>query len=270
MIQAILIQATPMKTNRAVVALAGIFTACAPPAGSTAPSTVGGGSAAPPQVSAAAVATPKRSYPKMAPIEQYQEKSAADEIALARTAAPPSISADADVLVLGSHGYETAVKGKNGFVCFVERAWAGGFEDPEFWNPRTRAPNCFNPEAVRTQLPEYMKRTEWVLSGVSKEEMITRTRAAYADQSFKPPQPGAFSFMLSKNGYLNDDAGGPWYPHVMFFVPHGQAAAWGAGLEGSPVLGQEGTEIESTVLFIPVRRWSDGTPVATPPAPHSH
>src|SRR5262249_20592748 len=80
----------------------------------------------------------KSPYPTMAPIEQYREKSVADEIALARSAAPASISSDAEVLVLGSRGYETAVKGKNGFVCFVQRSWAAGFDDPDFWNPKLR------------------------------------------------------------------------------------------------------------------------------------
>src|SRR5262252_6880077 len=74
-------------------------------------------------------------YPAMAPVEQYRIADAADEIALARSAAPPSISADAEVLVLGKQGYEPAVKGKNGFVCFVERSWAASFDDAEFWNP---------------------------------------------------------------------------------------------------------------------------------------
>jgi hypothetical protein len=242
-----------------VASLGGIGAACAPPAASPTSAT-----------SATSAAPSKRSYPAMAPVEQYLEKSPADEIALARSAAPPSISADADVLVLGTHGYEPAVKGTNGFVCFVERNWAAGFESAEFWNPRSRAPNCFNAEAARTELPPYLKRTEWVLAGVSKQEIVDRTRAAFGDGSFKMPGPGAFSFMLSKDGYLNDEAGGPWYPHVMFFVPHGQAAAWGAGLAGSPILGEEGTEIESTVLFIPVRRWSDGSPAMPPAGPHTH
>jgi len=256
------------KTCRAAIeiillaSLGGIGVACAPPAAS--PASVASAT------SAETPAPPRRSYPTMAPVEQYLEKSPADEIALARTAAPPSISADADVLVLGAHGYETAVKGKNGFVCFVQRNWAAGFESAEFWNPRSRAPNCFNAEAARTELPQYLKRTEWVLAGVSKQEMIDRTRAAFADQSFKMPAPGAFSFMLSKDGYLNDEAGGPWYPHVMFFVPHGQAAVWAAGLDGSPVLGQEGSDIESTVLFIPVPRWSDGSLAPIPGQPHTH
>jgi hypothetical protein len=209
-------------------------------------------------------------YPTMAPIAQYRIANPQDEIALARSAAPPSISADAEVLVLGERGYETAVKGKNGFVCFIERSWTAGFDDPEFWNPKILAPNCFNPAAVRTELPQLLKRTEWVLAGVSKQQMIEKTRAAVADHSFKVPEPGAFSFMLSKRGYVSDNGPGPWLPHVMFFVPHGQAAAWGAGLEGSPVLGQDASVIESTVLFIPVRRWSDGSPAPPPAEQHTH
>jgi hypothetical protein len=207
-------------------------------------------------------------YPAMAPIAQYRISARDDEIALARSAAPPSISVDADVLVLGDRGYETAVKGKNGFVCFVERSWDAGFDDPQFWNPKRRGPNCLNPPAARTVLPQYLKRTEWVLAGVSRQEMKAKTRSAIAGHEFKSPEPGALSFMLSKNGYVSDDAAGPWLPHVMFYVPHGQAAAWGAGLEGSPVIGKDGSDIEPTVLFVPVRRWSDGSPAQPPAAQH--
>ena len=206
----------------------------------------------------------------MAPADQYRMASAQDEIALARTAAPASISADAEVLVLGKRGYEVAVKGKNGFVCFVERSWTAGFEDPEFWNPKLRAPNCFNPPAVRSVLPQYLKRTELVLSGASRQQLIDAARAAFASHSFVPPEAGSFSFMLSRQGYVSDQAEGPWLPHVMFFVPQGQAAIWGANLEDSPVLGADGSAVEPTVLFIPVRRWSDGTPAPPPPPAEKH
>jgi len=208
-------------------------------------------------------------YPAMAPVEQYRIADQQDEIALARSAAPPSISADAEVLVLGKQGYVTAVRGRNGFVCFVERSWAAGFDDAEFWNPKLRAPNCFNPPAVRSVLPQYLKRTEWVLARVGKAQLIDKARAAFANHSFGAPESGSFSFMLSKQGYLSDDAAGPWVAHVMFFVPHGQVAAWGAGLKGSPVLGVDGGPFEPTVLFIPVPHWSDGSlapPLAAPPA----
>ncbi|MBS0377439.1 MAG: hypothetical protein JSS29_03050 [Proteobacteria bacterium] len=195
---------------------------------------------------------------------------AEEEIAFARTAAPPSISKDADVMVLGPHGYETRVKGTNGFVCFVERSWTGGFHDVEFWNPKIRAPNCFNPPAVRSVLPQYLKRAEWAFAGNTREQMIRKAADAFAAGQFTPPDPGSFSFMLSKLSFLGDDAGGPWYPHVMFFVSHGQAAAWGAGLEGSPIIGGEGDPSEPTVLYIPVRRWSDGTPAPPPGDRHQH
>jgi hypothetical protein len=209
----------------------------------------------------------KTAYSEMAPVEQYRIANREEEIALARSAAPPSISGDAQVLVLGNHGYETAVKGKNGFVCFVERSWAAGFDDPEFWNPKLRAPNCFNPSAARTELPQYLKRTQWVLAGATREQLVERTKAAVAGHSFKAPEAGAFSFMLSKDGYVGDAAAGPWLPHVMFFLPHGQARNWGANKEGSPIIGKDGSAVETTILFIPVRSWSDGSP-APPPKEH--
>ena len=211
-------------------------------------------------------------YPAMAPPEQYRMASAQDEIALARSAAPPSISADAEVLVLGKRGYEVAVKGKNGFVCLVQRSWTAGLDDPEFWNPKLRAPDCLNPPAVRSVLPQYLKRTESVLSGATRQKLVEEARSAFSNHTFGPPEPGSFAFMLSKGGYLSDDSAGPWLPHVMLFVPHGQVPIWGAGLEGSPVLGADGSPNEPTVLFIPVRRWSDGTPAPPPPslAQHQH
>jgi len=72
---------------------------------------------------------------------------------LARSAAPDSISRDATILVLGRQGYETAVEGKNGFVCMVERGWMAAFDWPEFWNPKVRAAGCLNPQAARSILP---------------------------------------------------------------------------------------------------------------------
>jgi hypothetical protein len=205
-------------------------------------------------------------YPKPAPLAQYRITDPKAEIALARSSAPPSISANAEVLVLGSHGYETAVKGTNGFVCIVLRSWTARFDgDPEFWNPKGRSPTCYNAPAVRSVLPHVLKRAEWVLAGASKEQMIEKTKAAYTDHTLVNPEAGAMSFMLSKKGYISDEAGGPWLPHLMFFVPNGHAAEYGADMEGSNVFGPEASPIEPTIIFVPVRRWSDGSP-APPPA----
>lgn len=196
----------------------------------------------------------------MAPIEQYRIASRSDEIALARSAAPDSISGDAEILVLGDHGYETAVKGKNGFVCLVERSWFASFTDAEFWNPRLRGPDCLNPAAVSSVLPANLERTRWVLAGVSKAEMLTRSRSSSAARQV--PAPGAMGYMLSKQGHLSD-VDGHWHPHLMFFQPHTALSAFGANLPGSPLYGQEGAPEETTVLFIPVAKWSDGTPATT-------
>jgi hypothetical protein len=211
-------------------------------------------------------------YPAMAPIADYRMSSPADEIAMARSAAPPSVSADAEVLVLGDRGYETAAPGKNGFVCLIERAWASGLDDAEFWNPKERGPICLNPAAARSVLPAYLERTRWVLAGATRTVIADRTRAAVTAGRYAAPEVGAMSFMMSRLGYLNDDAGGPWHPHVMLFLPSAAAppATWGANLHGSPVLGARVSDLEPvTLFFIPVRKWSDGTPDADPPAAHA-
>src|SRR5947209_5169883 len=82
-------------------------------------------------------------YPKMAPLDQYLMADRNEEIALAKSAAPPSIARDAKVMVLERTGYLTGVQGKNGFVCIVARSWMG-LDDADFWNPKARSPICFN------------------------------------------------------------------------------------------------------------------------------
>src|ERR1700733_8891482 len=182
----------------------------------------------------------KALYPKMAPVEQYMMERSA-EIALALSAAPPSISADAEVMVMGPHGYEVAVKGKNGFVCMVERAWMSGIDDPAFWNPKLRGPICLNPAAARSYLPRTIKKTELILAGRSKDQMFAEIKAALDKKELPAPEPGAMCYMMSKQGYLSD-SDGHWHPHLMFFAPLTDPAAWGAGLPGSPVIAFPGTE----------------------------
>jgi hypothetical protein len=204
----------------------------------------------------------KPAYPAMARIEQYRAASASEEIALSRSAAPTSISGDASVLTLGDHGYETAFKGKNSFVCLVQRSWASDFDDAGFWNPKLRGPVCFNGAAARTILPAYLERTNWVIAGVSKADMIARTRAELAAKRITMPEPGAMAFMMSKQGYLGDDAG-HWHPHLMFFYAHTDASGWGADVHGSPVFAARDALEDITTFFVVVPTWSDGTPAVT-------
>jgi hypothetical protein len=199
----------------------------------------------------------KVAYPRMAPLDQYlMERDA--EVALARSAAPESISGDAEVMVLGRHGYETAVKGKNGFVCMVERAWMSPVDDPGFWNPKMRGPICFNAPAARFNVPVDIKKTESVLAGRSGAQMAEDIKAAFDKKELPALEPGAMCYMMSKQGYLNDSAG-HWHPHLMFFVPQSEAAAWGANLDGSPILAMEDHLERYTLFLVPIGKWSDGT-----------
>jgi hypothetical protein len=206
------------------------------------------------QTKAQASQTP---YPNMAPLELYvMERDA--EIALARSAAPESISRDAEVMIMGRHGYESAVKGKNGFVCIVERSWTAGIDDPDFWNPKLRGSICFNPPAARTYLPLTIKKTESVLAGRSKAQMFEDIRIGFEKKELPALEAGAMCYMMSKQGYLND-RDGRWHPHVMFFVPGTDVATWGANMDGSPILGAPVAEDRLTIFMIPVGDWSDGT-----------
>lgn len=200
-------------------------------------------------------------YPSMASIEEYLMPDRNAEIALARSAAPESLSRDAKVLVLGWRGYETAAQGKNGFVCMVERSWTSPFNSAEFWNPKVRVPVCFNPAAARSILPLTIKRTEMVLAGLSKAQMIDSIKAGYDDKELTVPEAGAMCYMMSRAGYLND-ALGHYEPHLMFYFPLTDKSSWGADLPDSPVTlnpqFRDGPE-PITEFVIAVGKWSDGT-----------
>jgi hypothetical protein len=200
----------------------------------------------------------KTPYPTMAPANQYLIADRDAEIALARSAAPKSISDQAEIMVLTQHGYETAVKGTNGFVCIVERSWTAGADAPDFWNPKVRSPFCLNAQAVETYLPLTIMKTNLALAGNSKAQIVAAIEAALDEKKLPPIARGAMCYMMSKQGYLND-AGGRWHPHVMIFEPLTKPASWGANLDGSPIFAAEDTEDRVTIFMVPVSRWSDGT-----------
>ena len=207
----------------------------------------------------------KPSYPTAAPLDQYLIADQDSEIALARSAAPKSISDDAEVLVLGHDGYTTAVKGKNGFVCLVERAWAASTDDPGFWNPKNRSPICLNAPAARTHLPTVQMKAKLVIAGKSKAEIGQAVTSALDKNELPLPEPGAMCYMLSKQQYLSD-SGKNWHPHLMWFVPGDVGTSWGGGRPGSPIIAVTDPEDRLTIIMVWVGTWSDGTPA--PPVAH--
>jgi hypothetical protein len=200
----------------------------------------------------------KAPYPKMAPLDQYLMDRDA-EISLAKSAAPESVARDAEILVFTRRGFETAVKGTNGFVCLVARSWSADYDDPDFWNPKLRVPNCYNAIGARSQVALTIKRTQAVLAGGSPPDVLKAVKAAVDSKELPVAEPGSMSYMLSKQTYLSDHSG-HWLPHVMFYLPQTNVKDWGAGMPGSPVMGFDHPEEHETTFIVPVGRWSDGTP----------
>ncbi|MFC5864933.1 hypothetical protein ACFPT7_21675 [Acidicapsa dinghuensis] len=191
----------------------------------------------------------KTSYPTMAPLDQYLIPDESVEIALARSAAPPSVSDAAEVMVLHRDGYTTAAKGSNGFVCIVERSWATTTDDAQFWNPNIRAPHCFNAPAAETVLPIFLMKTKLVLAGKSKAEIVSALTSAFEDKELPALATGTVVYMMSKQQYLNDE-GKNWHPHVMFYASGDAGKSSGANLPGSPVMAGYDAEQRLTTFFI--------------------
>lgn len=213
---------------------------------------------APAQAAAAA-------YRAMAPVDEYLIADRNSEIALARSAAPASIANGAEVMVLERRGFTTAVRGTNGFLCLVERSWGAATDEPEFWNPKVRAPICFNPAAARTFARIFLTKTNLVLEGKSKTEIVAATSSALDKKELPSLEPGAMCYMMSRQQYLND-RGKSWHPHLMFFVSGDAAKSWGADLPGSPVISANDPEERVTIMMVWVGQWSDGSPA--PPMEH--
>ncbi len=201
-------------------------------------------------------------YAHVAPLAEYLDTDAGHEVALARSAAPAAISRDATVLVLKRSGYEVAQKGKNGFVCLVERGWMGPVDWEDFWNPKVRGAICFNPPAARSVLPITFKRTEFALAGLTKAQMIARLTEAVAHKEFPALEAGSMSYMMAKDSYLGD-AAAHWHPHLMFYGGRSDGTEWGAGTEQSPVLLNpqfQGAPEPLTTYVVVAPNWSDGAP----------
>jgi hypothetical protein len=198
---------------------------------------------------------------------QAQDKSAPSTMAsidpylMARSAAPPSVAKDAAVMVLGRHGYETAVEGKNGFVCAVGRSWDLPKNNPAFWDPKIHGPICLSAPGARSFLPIYFKKTELAIAGRSNTQIEAAIIDGISKGELPTPEPGSMSYMLSKQGYLNAGIKGPWLPHVMFFVPEIDPKALGSDLgDDVPLDAHEEKIGRYTTIDVPVSNWSDGTP----------
>jgi len=165
---------------------------------------------------------------QLASLDAYLAASEEQEVATALSAAPEHISAAASVLVLRKDGYETIRDGSNGFVCLVERSWAGSVDYVgAFWDPKIRAPICYNRQAAKFVLPLYLLRTRLALAGRSRADIAAAIAASVSSGELKAPVGTAMSYMMSAGQYLHPDIG-RWLPHLMIWMPYTGQDDWGA------------------------------------------
>jgi hypothetical protein len=170
---------------------------------------------------AAAMMAQEAKYP---PLSEYKMDRDA-EMALAKSAAPQAISDRATIRVLTKSGYQTAHEGDNGFVCMVMRGFTGA---PTFtpvqirafitYDAKTRAPICFNPQAVRTVLPYYELRTKLGFEGKTPDQIAEGVQAAYAKGEIPKRTEVSFAYMWSADQVLGP--AGHWHPHLMVYLPY--------------------------------------------------
>lgn len=166
----------------------------------------------------------------------------------------------ATVMVLGTGGYVTAVKGSNGFVCLDVRSWDNNVtvKRADFWNPGFRAPVCFNAAGAQSVLPRYLMRTQWVLAGASEDGIGEREKAARPSEGLQEIAPGAICYMMSRRGRWIGNQPGPWRPHVMYYFSRARVPNWGAMRKGVPVFADVNENLAVLMVLEPV--WSDGAP----------
>jgi hypothetical protein len=122
------------------------------------------------------------------------------EIAMARAAAPPAVSSQATIYVAGREGYEVAIKGTNGWGCFVQRNASA----------TSLFPRCDDAERVASLYPVYHLLEEYRAMGRSAADHDRAVAEGFRNGTFRAPATGALSYMLAE---------GEIKPHIMVSMP---------------------------------------------------
>jgi hypothetical protein len=186
-----------------------------------------------------------------APFSDYA-MSQQSEIALAKSAAPASITAHATIEVLTSKGYEVATKGDNGFLCMVLRGWSAAPDDADTRNAKIRGPACFDPVAARTVGPAEELKAKLGLAGKSPDDIANEVAVQYGLGKLPKMEAVSFAYMWSASQSIGPDAG-PWHPHMMVYAPYYENRLLGnnpVGAHSAPFV--VGDKTPYCIVMIPV------------------
>jgi len=142
----------------------------------------------------------------------YRSLSAAEEFALALSAAPEHLRAEAGVYVLAPKGFEQHRESRNGFNCLVIRT------------ADVIAPTCFDAEGSRTTLHANLRREALRADGLADAAIEEAIAADYASGKLKAPARPGVAYMLSREFVrIDSDTGvtrAVFPPHLMFYAPY--------------------------------------------------
>lgn len=165
-----------------------------------------------------------------------------EEIALARSAAPPSVSDSASVYVFADSTYILAAQGSNGAACYVSRSWPASLE-----------PHCFDREGATTIMLIHMREVELLHRGLSPEQAAREVGGAIMLGKLRLPSRPAMSYMMSAEQALISDTGQPagrWRPHVMIYYPFLAASPPTPDVRAGVITGA-GTPTSSIMIVVP-------------------
>lgn len=187
----------------------------------------------------------------------------AEEIELAVSAAPPEVSANADVYVLRGTEFVKVRSGTNGCACMVARDL----------HEEGRYPICFDREAAQTVMLREMKETSLRAKGKSEAEVKQEIDALLKDRALPTAKRPAVAYMMSPRQVLfsspeaNGVRVGAWHPHVMMTGVGLTHAQLGFPQDTRYLYIQPGSaeaagSLHEFVVLVPV--WSDGAPGPEP------
>ena len=178
--------------------------------------------------------------PRLLPREQ--------EIALAESAAPAAIAAQAGVYVYTDSGYVSARASRNGFTCLVNRdSFLDGYE--------VLKPTCWDAEGSATIVPQILYIGQRKAAGANAATVRAELEQAFKEKRFSFPTKAGLAYML--NGDINryDVSTGKVLGRV--FPPHLMLYATGAkqdqlGLEMQPAM----RDVRAPLVYAPNAHFS--------------
>ena len=136
------------------------------------------------------------------------------EVDIAKSALPEYLRDDASVYILKrGEGFVQAIKGSNGYTCFVERLPG---------NQETIIPIAFDAEGTRVMVPAMFDKMKYVENGMTPQQAQAKVAAGFKSGKYLPPAIGGISYMLSPLNIVPKPGGGTfrYYPHFMIYSPY--------------------------------------------------